>query len=48
MFRPYMWAIIRLWLDLYLRPGTMVPSDIMRSRTRHITPQDHYTHASIA
>jgi len=28
--------------------GTMVPRDIMRSQTRPITPQDHYTHASIA
>ena len=29
-------------------PRTMVPCNIMLSRTRPITPQDHYTHASIA
>ena len=29
-------------------PRTMAPRDIMRSRTRPITPQDHYMHASIA
>jgi len=29
-------------------PGTMVPRDIMRSPARPITPQDHYTHGSIA
>ena len=29
-------------------PGTMVPCDIMRTRTRPITPQDHHTLASIA
>ena len=29
-------------------PGTIVPRDIMRSRTHPITPQDHYTHDSIA
>ena len=26
---------------------TMVPCDIMRSRTHPITPQNHHTHASI-
>jgi len=29
-------------------PGTMVPCNIIIARTRSITPQDHYTHASIA
>jgi len=29
-------------------PGTMVPCDIKISRTRPITTQNHYTHASIA
>jgi len=32
----------------YILQGTMVPCNIMISRTRPIMPQDHYTHASIA
>jgi len=37
MFRPYMWAIIRLWLDFQLRRVVVLGCNVTGSRYHYIT-----------